>query len=288
MSGTMSTTTTTRFMPPLGLGTWHMGERGADAKSEAAAIRHAIELGYRLFDTAEMYGSGGAESVLGEAIDAAMRAGDVKRDELIVVSKVLPSNADTKGVVAACERSRARLKLDTIDLYLLHWRGGVPLANTLRGFEMLLQRGWIARWGVSNFDASDMRELESLGDVSGQRCTANQVWYSLGQRGPGFELLPSMQQRGIELMAYCPLDEGRLASHRGLQDFARTKGATASQVALAWLAAQSGVAAIPKSSNLERLRENLASLEVELSADDLTQLDKLFPPPRKAAGLAMV
>jgi diketogulonate reductase-like aldo/keto reductase len=284
--------TTPRFMPPLGLGTWHMGERtgerGGNAKSEVAAIRRAIELGYRLFDTAEMYGSGGAETVLGDAIDAAVRAGDVKREDLIVVSKVLPSNADTKGVVAACERSRARMKLDALDLYLLHWRGGVPLANTLRGFEALLQRGSIRRWGVSNFDAGDMRELEALGDVAGQRCTANQVWYSLGQRGPGFELLPWMQPRGIELMAYCPLDEGRLAAHRGLQEFARAKGATASQIALAWLAAQSGVAAIPKSSNLERLRENLGSRDVQLTADDLAQLDKLFPPPRKASGLAMV
>jgi diketogulonate reductase-like aldo/keto reductase len=281
-------TTSTRFMPPLGLGTWHMGERGANAKGEVAAIRHSIELGFRLFDTAEMYGSGGAESVLGEAIDAAARAGDVKREDLIVVSKVLPSNADAKGMVAACERSRARLKLDAIDLYLLHWRGGVPLANTLRGFETLLQRGWIRRWGVSNFNADDMRELEALGDVAGQRCTANQVWYSLGQRGPGFELLPSMQQRGIELMAYCPLDEGRLAAHRGLQDFARAKGATASQVALAWLAMQTSVAAIPKSSNHERLHENLGSLDIQLTTDDLAQLDKLFPPPRKASGLAMV
>lgn len=284
--------TTTRFMPPLGLGTWHMGERtgerGANAKAEVAAIRHAIGLGYRLFDTAEMYGSGGAENVLGEAIESALRAGDVTREELIVVSKVLPSNADAKGVVAACERSRARLKLDAIDLYLLHWRGGVPLANTLRGFETLLQRGSIRRWGVSNFDVADMRELEALGDVAGQRCAANQVWYSLGQRGPGVELLPWMNERCIELMAYCPLDEGRLAKHRGLADFARTKGATASQIALAWLTAQTGVAAIPKSSNPERLRENLGSREIELTADDLAQLDTLFPPPRKTSGLAMV
>ncbi len=282
------TASTARFMPPLGLGTWHLGERGATAKSETAAIRHAIELGYRLFDTAEMYASGGAETVLGEAIEAAVRAGDVTRDELIIVSKVLPSNADAKGVVAACERSRTRLKLDVIDLFLLHWRGGVALAHTLRGFEAVLQRGWIRRWGVSNFDAEDMRELETLGNVAGQRCAANQVWYSLGQRGPGFELLTWMQARGVELMAYCPLDEGRLATHGGLQDFARSKGATASQIALAWLATQDGVAAIPKSSNHDRLRENLGSLEIELNADDLAQLDKLFPPPRKASGLAVV
>ncbi len=273
-------------MPKLGLGTWHMGESRAAAKHEAAALRAAFELGFRLIDTAEMYASGGAESVVGEALRGALREGGVGRDEFHVVSKVLPSNADAKGVVAACERSLARLGLDQIDLYLLHWRGNVPLARTLEGFDTLIARGLIRRWGVSNFDLDDLRELEALADA--RACAANQVWYSLGQRGPGFDLLPAMQQRGMTLMAYCPLDEGGLAKHAGLRAFAASRGVTSAQAVLAWLIAQPGVVAIPKSSNIERLAQNHASLGLALTADDLTELDRLFPPPRRATSLAMV
>jgi diketogulonate reductase-like aldo/keto reductase len=273
-------------MPRLGVGTWHMGESASAARREVAALRAAFEMGYRLVDTAEMYASGGAESVVGEALRGALRDGVARREEFHVVSKVLPSNADAKGVVAACERSLARLELDALDLYLLHWRGGVPLRATLEGFETLRSRGLIKRWGVSNFDVDDLRELASL--PTGRDCATNQVWYSLGQRGPGFELLPTMQRAGMTLMAYCPLDEGRLVRHAGLRAFAEGRGATPAQVALAWLMDQPGVSAIPKSSSIDRLRENHASLELALSAQDRVRLDALFQPPRRASSLAMV
>jgi diketogulonate reductase-like aldo/keto reductase len=224
--------------------------------------------------------------VVGEALKHTLREGGVRRDDFHIVSKVLPSNADAKSVVSACEQSLARLKLDALDLYLLHWRGGVPLAQTLRGFDTLLARGLIRRWGVSNFDASDLRELDAL--AGGKACAANQVWYSLGQRGPGFDLLPAMQRSGMTLMAYCPLDEGRLVKHAGLREFAAARNVTAAQAALAWLTRQEGVAAIPKSSNEARLRENRASLELVLTDADLAELDELFPPPQRSGRLAMV
>ncbi len=273
-------------MPRLGLGTWHMGESPATAKAEVATLRVAFDMGWRLVDTAEMYASGGAESVVGEALQGALRQPGVARSSFTIVSKVLPSNADVKGVVAACERSLARLKLDALDLYLLHWRGGVPLRDTLRGFEALLARGLIRRWGVSNFSVDDLRALQAL--PGGTACAANQVWYSLGQRGPGFDLLPGMQAQRMALMAYCPLDEGRLVKHAGLRAFALARAVTPAQVALAWLAAQDGVVAIPKSANAQRLRENWASQAMVLSADDQHELDAMFPPPRRGSSLAMV
>lgn len=273
-------------MPALGLGTWHLGEQRAREADEVAALRAAFEMGYRVVDTAEMYGAGGAERVVGTALAQATRAGTLARDDVFIVSKVLPSNASAAGVVAACERSRERLGVDAIDLYLLHWRGGVPLKATLQGFETLLQRGWIRHWGVSNFDASDLRELAAL--PGGDACTANQVWYSLGQRGPAFELMSTMQRGGMVLMAYCPLDEGRLAAHAGLQRFARERGCTAAQLALAWLMTQPGVMAIPKSSNGQRLRENWESQAITLTQEDHAKLDGLFPPPRRASSLAMI
>ena len=265
--------------PALGLGTWRMGESRARRTAEVAALRTALELGYRLFDTAEMYGEGGAEQVLGEAL-----AG-VPRDELVIVSKVYPHNASATGVVAACERSLQRLKLDRIDAYLLHWRGGVPLAETVRGFETLVQRGLIRHWGVSNFDLDDLHELDAV--PGGRHCATNQVYYSLSERGPEFALLPAQRARQMPLMAYSPVDQGALADHPSLRAIAARHAATPAQVALAWVLRQAGVVAIPKAVQAIHLRHNMAAANLALDADDLAQLDRLFPPPQRKAPLAM-
>ena len=271
-------------VPALGLGTWRMGERGAGAASELAALRLALDIGYRLFDTAEMYGEGGAESLLGQALAGALR-GTLQREQLFVVSKVYPHNASAEGVVAACERSLRRLGLDHIDLYLLHWRGGVPLAQTIAGFEVLQRRGWIHRWGVSNFDLADMRELLAL--PGGAACSVNQVWYSLQQRGVEFDLLPWQQARGMPLMAYSPIDQGALAGHAGLGEIARRHDASAAQIALAALLSRPGVMVIPKAVRAEHLRQNWHAAALDLAAEDLAQIDRLFAPPRRAQPLAV-
>lgn len=272
--------------PALGLGTWRMGESARERTFEVAAVRLALEIGYRVIDTAEMYGEGGAEEVVGQALAEAMRAGAVSRDEVFVVSKVYPHNASRAGVRAACERSRRRLGLDRIDLYLLHWRGAHPLAETVAGFEALMASGEIARWGVSNFDLDDMEELLSVG--GGRACAANQVYYSLGERGAGYALLPWLQRRGMPLMAYCPIDQGVLAGEARLAALAQRHGATAAQLALAWAMEQPGVMAIPKAVRESHLRENLAAASIELQPQDLAELDALFAPPRRKTALAMV
>ena len=272
--------------PALGLGTWRMGESARERPREIAAVRLALEIGYRVIDTAEMYGEGGAEEVVGQALAQAMRAGTVTRDEVFVVSKVYPHNASRAGVRAACERSRRRLGLDRIDLYLLHWRGAHPLAETVAGFEVLVEGGEIARWGVSNFDVDDMEEL--LAVRGGRACAANQVYYSLGERGAGFALLPWLQRRGMPLMAYCPIDQGVLAGSRPLAELAARHRATAAQLALAWAMEQPGVMAIPKAVRETHLRENLAAASITLGPDDLAELDALFAPPRRKTALAMV
>ncbi len=211
-------------LPQLGLGTWHMGEAAARRGAEVAAVRSAIAMGYRLIDTAEMYGDGGAEQVVGQAIADALRAGDVRRDELFVVSKVLPHNASRRGTQAACERSLARLGLDRIDLYLLHWRGPHRLADTREALQALVQQGRIGAWGVSNFDTGDMEELAALGPAGGAQCAANQVYYSLGERGPEFSLLPWQRAHGLPLMAYSPIDQGALAASPKLDAIAARRG----------------------------------------------------------------
>jgi diketogulonate reductase-like aldo/keto reductase len=272
--------------PALGLGTWRMGESPGARSTEVAAVRLALEIGYRVIDTAEMYGEGGAESVVGQALAEAMRAGTVSRDEVFVVSKVYPHNASRSGVRAACERSRQRLGLDRIDLYLLHWRGQHPLAETVAGFEGLQAQGWIGQWGVSNFDVDDMEEL--LRVQGGAACAANQVYYSLGERGAGFALLPWLQRHGMPLMAYCPIDQGRLAGDTALAELARRHGASASQVALAWAMQQPGVMAIPKAVREVHLRENFAAAALQLTPADLAEIDALFPPPKRRGSLAMV
>ena len=272
-------------LPVLGLGTWRLGESAARRAAEVAALRDAIGLGYRLFDSAEMYGEGGAETVLGEALRGAIAAGEVTRDDLFVVSKVYPHNASRRGAVAACERSLARLGLDRIDLYLLHWRGAHPLAETVAAFEALQAAGRIGAWGVSNFDRDDLEELVAL--PGGDACAANQVWYSASQRGVEFDLLPWMQARGMPLMAYSPIDQAALARHPRLEAVARRLGVTAAQVALAWVLRAQGVVAIPKAVDPGHLRANLDAAGLALDAPALAEIDRAFVPPRGRTALAM-
>ena len=268
----------------LGLGTWRMGESAARAALEVASLRTALDIGYRVIDTAEMYGAGGAEAVLGEALVGAMRAG-LARDDLFLVSKALPEHADTAGLVAACEASLRRLKLDHLDLYLLHWRGSVPLKDTIDGFEILQQRGLIRHWGVSNFDRDDMGDLFDA--PGGYACSVNQVWYSLTQRGVEFDLLPWQRVHQMPMMAYCPIDQGALADHPGLRGVAARHGVTPAQVALAWLMAQPGVMAIPKAVSVVHLHHNWQAAQLRLTALDLAELDSHFPWPNRKTPLAM-
>ena len=271
-------------VPALGLGTWRMGESRTKRNHELDALRSALELGYRAFDTAEMYAEGGAEELLGEALAQALR-GTISRDRLFIVSKVYPHNASAQGVLAACERSRRRLQLDHIDLYLLHWRGDVPLRQTVEGFEWLQQLGWIRHWGVSNFDLDDMQQLMAV--PGGGACSANQVWYSLSRRGVEFDLLPWQRTRQMPLMAYSPIDQGALAAHAGLKRLADSVGATPSQLALARLLAEPGVMVIPKSTDLARLRENFDATALTLDAAVRQQIDAMFAPPTRRVPLAV-
>lgn len=286
-------------LPVLGLGTWRLGEVAGRRGAEVAALRSAIAMGYRLIDTAEMYGEGAAESLIGVALAQALRAGDVRREELTIVSKVYPHNASRAGTVTACERSLARLGIEQLDLYLLHWRGQHPLHETCEAMQALVAAGRIARWGVSNFDVEDMAQLfavqqELAGGArtggAGERntCAVNQVYYSLGTRGIEHRLLPWQRERGVALMAYSPIDQGALAAQPLLRELGRHHGASAAQVALAWVLRQAGVLAIPKAVREEHLRENLAAPELVLSEKDLAQLDAAFPPPRRNTPLAML
>jgi diketogulonate reductase-like aldo/keto reductase len=270
--------------PALGLGTWRFGESASRRAAEVAALRQALDIGYRVFDTAEMYGNGGAEEVTGQALAEAQRSG-LARGELFVVSKALPQHAGERALQTACEASLRRLQLDRIDLYLLHWRGGVPLAETVRGFETLQRRGLIRLWGVSNFDLTDMRELGTV--PGGKACATNQVYYSLGQRGAGFELLPWQRLQQMPLMAYSPFDQGELADHPALRPLAERHRCTPAQVALAWLLMQGGVMPIPKAGNALHLRHNWAAQQLHLSASDLAEIDAAFPPPRRRTALAV-
>lgn len=272
--------------PALGLGTWRLGERASRRADEVAAVRLALELGYRVIDTAEMYGEGGAEQVVGQALAEAMRAGTVRRDEVFVVSKVYPHHASRSGVPLAADASRRRLGLDTLDLYLLHWRGEYPLSDTVAAFEALSEKGQIGNWGVSNFDVADLEELAQVPGV--QACATNQVCYALDARGAGFDLLPWMQQRSMPLMAYCPIGQGRLAGDPVLQALGERLGASAAQVALAWAMHRPGVMAIPKAAREAHLRDNLAAASLVLGPDELTEIDRRFPPPHAKQPLAMV
>jgi diketogulonate reductase-like aldo/keto reductase len=266
-------------VPALGQGTWTMGEHKARASNEAAALTLGIEIGMTLVDTAEMYGDGGAEEVVARAI-----AG--RRDRLFVVSKVYPHNAGRKSAISACERSLKRLGTDRLDLYLLHWRGRIPLGETVDAFERLRAEGKILRWGVSNFDTSDMRELLALPE--GRRCMTNQVLYNLGERGIEWELLPWMREHGIPVMAYSPLGQGALSRKRNLAAIAKGLGTTPAQLALRWVVRSPDVITIPESANLEHVRANRDALSVALSQATLNSIDAAFPPPTGPTPLAVI
>ena len=266
-------------VPVLGLGTWGMGEKRASAAEEVAALKLGLDLGMMLIDTAEMYGEGGAEEVVGRAI-----AG--RRDQVYLVSKVYPHNAGRKDAVAACERSLKRLGTDRIDLYLLHWRGDVPLAETLDAFAALARTGKIRAWGVSNFDLDDMKELRA--SAPGKGCASDQVLYNLKRRGIEWNLLPWAHKHRLPIMAYSPIEQGRLLTRPVLRRLAKERGVTPAQLALAWVLRQTGVIAIPKSARPEHLRENRAALDLALSPAELAELDQAFPPPTRKEPLAML
>ncbi len=265
-------------MPVFGIGTWRMGESPRRRDQELDALRYALEIGYPLVDTAEMYGDGEAEEIVGEAIKG-------RKQRPFIVSKVYPHNASLSGTVAACERSLKRLGVDRIDLYLLHWRGGSRLEDTFAAFHKLKAAGKIGDFGVSNFDTDDMEDASRVD--KGQN-GANQVLYCLSRRGPEFDLIPWMRKRSIPLMAYSPLDQGGLLGKAVLKKLAAEVKCTPAQLALAWLLAQPGVATIPKSSTRERVKENLGALDVNLSTPVLAELDKAFPPPKSKQSLQML
>jgi len=266
-------------VPALGMGTWMIGENRSSRAEEIATLQRGIDLGMTLIDTAEMYGEGASEQLVGEAIKG-------RRDEVFLVSKVYPHNASRKGMAAACERSLKRLGVDCLDLYLLHWRGSVPLDETIEGFETLQAQGKIRHWGVSNLDPADMAEL--VDQAGGERVAVNQVLYNLSRRGIEWDLQPWCVEQGIPLMAYSPIEQARLLRHPGLRTLAGKNGATPAQLALAWLLNRDQLIAIPKASTRAHLEENFAALQCPLNAETIAELDRLFPPPRRATPLEML
>ena len=266
-------------IPAYGQGTWHMGENDRYAEEEEASLRLGIELGLTLIDTAEMYGNGVAEEIVA-------RAAGKNRDKLFIVSKVLPYNASRKGAIEACERSLKRLKTDRIDLYLLHWRGSHPFAETLAAFDTLKRDGKIRHHGVSNFGLDDMKEWVGLG--GGETVATNQILYNLTRRGPEYDLIPWCRQRGIPIMAYSPIEQGRMLGHKALAEIGVRHNATPAQVALAWLLHQDGMIVIPKARQLDHVRENRKAPDVTLTEDDLAALDRAFKPPNRRTPLGML
>ena len=271
-------------LPVIGQGTWYMGENLAQRTGEIAALQAGLECGLTLIDTAEMYADGGAEEVVGQALLG-------RRDKALLVSKVYPWNAGEVDAIEACERSLRRLQTDYLDLYLLHWRGNVPLEETLRAMERLQQQGKIRHWGVSNFDTDDMAELWD--EPEGNQCATNQVLYHLASRGIEFDLLTACQQREMPLMAYCPLAQaGRLRdslfTDSLLTQIALQKGISVAQLLLAWVIRQPGVIAIPKASSVVHVQENAAALEVELTNEDLQLIDRAWPAPQHKSPLDIV
>lgn len=266
-------------VPVLGLGTWGMGEARSHAAEEIAAQRLGLDLGMSLIDTAEMYGDGGAETLVGQAITG-------RRDEVFLVSKVYPHNATLKGTLAACDRSLKRLGTDRIDLYLLHWRGDVPPAETLEAFATLRRAGKIRFCGVSNFDRADMEELWSAPE--GETVATNQVLYNLMRRGIEWDLLPWCRQHDVTVMAYSPIEQGRLLANKALSRLAARRGVAPAQLALAWLLHQDSVIAIPKAARPEHLRENLTAPDLRLTPEETAELDHAFPPPSGPKPLEML
>jgi diketogulonate reductase-like aldo/keto reductase len=263
----------------LGQGTWGMGEDRRRRAMEVASLRLGLDLGMRLIDTAEMYGDGGAEEVVGEAIDG-------RRAGVFLVSKVLPQHATRRGTVAACHNSLKRLRTDYLDLYLLHWRERIALAETLEAFQALVRSGAIRYWGVSNFDTSDMEELVEI--AGGRAVATNQVLYNLARRGIEFDLLPWCRARHIPVMAYSPIDQGRLIKNATLRRVGARRNATPAQVALAWVLRQQGVLAIPKGTSPDHVRQNREALELRLTQEDLEDLDREAPPPSRKVPLEML
>jgi diketogulonate reductase-like aldo/keto reductase len=266
-------------LPALGQGTWYMGDKRETRAEEISTLQLGLDLGLKLIDTAEMYGEGKAEELIGEAI-----AG--RRDQAFLVSKVYPHNASRKGTIAACERSLKRLRTDCIDLYLLHWRGNLPFGETLEGFLALQKAGKIRYYGVSNMDLDDMQELFSL--PGGEAVATNQLLYNLTRRGIEWDLLPWLRGKRIPVMAYSPIEQSRLLRNPKLVDFTKRHGMTPAQAALAWLMAKGDIITIPKTGRRDRIQENLGALDNELSADQISELDRLFPPPKAPVPLEML
>jgi diketogulonate reductase-like aldo/keto reductase len=266
-------------VPVLGQGTWHLAEDPSKRADEIAALRLGLDLGMTLVDTAEMYADGGSEELVGEAIDG-------RRDEVFLVSKVLPSHATRSGTVRACKQSLRRLGTDRLDLYLLHWRERTPLRETVAGFRDLVGDGLIRHWGVSNFDVDDMTELLSVTNPSD--VATDQVLYNLTRRGIEYDLLPWCVSRSIPIMAYSPIEQGRLLRNRSVIEIAKRHGATPAQIALAWVLRQDHVIAIPKAGTVEHVRQNRDALDIQLSALDLAALDSAFPPPKRKQPLDMI
>jgi len=267
-------------IPVLGQGTWQLGERAERRKQELAALQLGIDLGLTLIDTAEMYGNGASEELVADAI-----AG--KRDQVFVVTKVLPGNATSKQkIVAACERSLRRLRVEHIDLYLLHWRQGEKLSVVVETFNELVGAGKIRHWGVSNFDVAALQELQAL--PGGEKVASNQVLYNVSRRGIEFDLLPQARKRGLNVMAYTPIEPARILRSTRLRDIARRHNATPVQIALAWVIRQDGVTAIPRTGSPEHVRENAGAIDIKLSARDLQEIDHGMPPPTEPHSLEMI
>ena len=265
-------------VPALGQGTWMMGEQPDRRDAEIAALRTGVDRGMTLIDTAEMYGDGASERLVAEVLR------DV-RDQVFLVSKAYPHNASRKRLAAACEASLERLRTDRLDLYLLHWRGSVPLAETIEAMERLKTAGKIRHWGVSNLDLQDMEELVAAG---GQACATDQILYNLSRRGPEYDLLPWLSDRRIPVMAYSPVEQGRLLTDAALVRIAQQSGATPAQVALAWVMRRADMIAIPKAGTVAHVLDNFAAADLVLAQDDLAALDAAFPPPQSARPLEML
>jgi len=267
-------------IPVLGQGTWQIGERPERRRQEIAALQAGIDLGLTLIDTAELYGNGASEQLVAEAIDG-------RRDKVFLVTKILPGNAvSRKKIVASCESSLKRLRVDHIDLYLLHWRQSEDLAVVVEAFVGLNAVGKIRHWGVSNFDVGDLQELEQL--PGGADAASNQVLYNLSRRGIEYDLLPEAHTRGLHVMAYTPIEQGKILNDATLRQVASRHNATPAQIALAWVIRQEGMTAIPRASSPEHVRENARALDIQLTARDLEELDRAFPPPSKKRSLEMI
>jgi diketogulonate reductase-like aldo/keto reductase len=263
-------------IPVLGQGTWHMAEVREQRQAEIGALRFGLDLGMTLIDTAELYAEGETERLVGDAISG-------RRDEVFLISKVLPSHATRRGVIDACAASLRRLKTDRLDMYLLHWRGSVPVRQTIEAFVELKERGWIRHWGVSNFDVMDLVDLLQV--PSGPDVQTDQVLYNLARRSPEYNLLPWCREQGLPVISYSPIDQGDLLSHPAVRGVAERNDITPAQVALAWVLRQPLVCAIPKSGSVARVQENAAAAAIRLGPQDLTELDLAFPPPTRAGSL---